>query len=355
MTPLVNRLPVALVVAMAIVAGCGGTTVSPVPSAGPSIASSAPGSLTPSPSLPSPSPRLPSPPPATSWTPNLKVERLQPLGLLAADGSLWLAEHHSGSLVRLDPASGMVQATITGLGDEAQVPFEAVGQVWVPSGSELQAVDPKTNKIVRSIPGSFSFDGVEAAGRIWIDNGFDALLEIDPTNGSVLKTIPSNGLATGGEDCLNSVAAGDGVVWWSVNSLGAVLTVDPGSATVTGDVGHLADNYVAVGSDRIWAKGNDGLIRTIDPASRSVTATYPVNNPAPSNCVFGVAVDGSTVLIFDDTDGNHVYRLDAATGKVTGYFDPGDTDIQSMVVVDHSVWLTFYDSGYVDRYSPPSP
>jgi len=350
----VSRLPLALVVATAIVAGCGGTAVSPVPSAVPSSAQSAP--VSPSPAPASSSPSLASPAPATSWVPNLKVKRLQPLGLLAADGSLWIAEHHSGRLLRVDPANGTVQATITGLGDEAQVPFAAGGQVWIASSDELQAVDTKTNKIVRSIPGSFSFNGVEAGGRIWIGNGNDALLEIDPTNGSVLKTIPANGLATGGEDCLNTVAAGDGAVWWSVNALGEVLTVDPASATITGDVGHLGGvNYVAVGPDRVWVKGNDGLIRTIDPASHAVTATYPVNNPALSNCAGIVDVDGSTVWILDDTDFNHVYRLDAAKGKVTGYFDPGDTDIQAMLVVDHSVWLTFYDTGYVDRYSPPSP
>jgi outer membrane protein assembly factor BamB len=74
-------------------------------------------------------------------------------------------------------------------------------QVWVAAGERLQAVDPDTGHVLRSIPapGKGKDSGLTwAEGTLWVGQYSDRVIhQIDPATGAVLRTIQSNRFVTG--------------------------------------------------------------------------------------------------------------------------------------------------------------
>ena len=95
---------------------------------------------------------------------------LMPLETLTAFGSIWVPNHHSSSVSRIDPATNEVVATIEvedGFGDPYAV---AAGEnlVWTtsPNGGHVNGIDPATNQVVEEVTGS-GCALVAAVGRVW--------------------------------------------------------------------------------------------------------------------------------------------------------------------------------------------
>jgi len=336
-----------------IAAACSG-------SVSPPAASSAPPSQT---ALASPSavattaatarPRPTLPPPPVALTPAVTVQRALPQGLLAADGSLWVSESQSGRVVRLDPSSGHVQATISGLSGGLNDPFAGAGRVWVPSGTELVAIDPKTNKVSLTVKGTFSVIGAVVDGHVWIGDGRDRLLELDAATGKTLKRLSIG--APGeqyGELCLNPVVSGAGSVWWSIEDTGAVVRIDPQTGATIARLDGLSRTYLVFSGGVAWAISNDGSLKAIDTASTTITDTYTYGSAASDACASAAAVDGSTLWFIE---GAGFSRFDLTSRQVTGYYDPGQIDAQNLVVIDHDVWTNLWSSGIVERFDPPFP
>lgn len=259
-------------------------------------------------------------------------------------------------MLRIDPTTGRIVATVQNLGAGLQWLFGGGGLVWAPSATSLVAVDPSSNKVAQTFSGAFSLNGVDVDGRIWIGNHRDKLLEVDASTGKTIRTIASGGPGEAlGEDCLNEVAYGAGAVWWAVNDTGTVERVDPGSGNETAKIAGFSKGYVTTAGSDIWVNSNDGMLRRIDPASNTVADSVTLHGPAADNCAGPTAVDGSTMWIVADGNYAAVYRFDLGSRKPTGFFDPGDTYIQTLAVTNHSVWIDHYDSGLIGRYDLPTP
>jgi hypothetical protein len=308
-------------------------------------------------------PRATLPPPPTPLSAALKVQRTKPEGLLSADGSIWVAESASGTVVRLDPATGKAQATITGLPDGLLYPFGGAGRVWVPSAHGLVAIDPSRNRVVLTVKGSFSMAGTVAGGHVWIGDGRDRLLELDASTGATLHTLSIGGPGENvGETCSNAVASVGGAIWWSVNDAGVIVRVDPSSAQATAQIKNVGSTFVTAVSGIPWAVSNAGSVLAIDPAAGSVSSSTTFGLALSDVCAGPIVADGSTLWFLDGrsscgcgTGSSPLYRFDTASRAGSGTFDPGDTGTQAIAIVNHAIWLAFPASGVVARYDPPFP
>jgi YVTN family beta-propeller protein len=104
----------------------------------------------------------------------------------------------------------------------------------------------------------------------------DHVLQIDPTSGAALHSIPV------GNDP-SAIAFGEGSVWVTNSGDGTVSRIDPASRrVVTIHVGHKPD-AVAVGAGGVWvANDTDGTVSRIDPLTNRVAAAVDLGSPSES-------------------------------------------------------------------------
>src|SRR5262245_14999563 len=146
-------------------------------------------------------------------------------------------------------------------------------RVWFASGDKLNALDPASGKIVRSIDVA-AHAGTAFDGRYLFQIAEDRILKIDPETGEVLSSIPAPG---GGAD--SGLAWAEGALWVGQHRGHKIHKVDPDTGVV---------------------------LRTIE-SNRFVT---------------GVSwVDGELWHATLDDDGSDVRRIDPETGEVLEKLD----------------------------------
>jgi YVTN family beta-propeller protein len=140
----------------------------------------------------------------------------------SAFGSLWVTNHHSSFVSRVDPVSGRVVASVsTGLlpiGDAAVT--DGAGSLWVADwdATTLRRINPLTNRQIAELPvPAYTLTFGDRA--VWAVDQNDALLiRVDPATDRMVTAIRiPNGNA--------AVTFADGDVW--VASGGDILKIDP--------------------------------------------------------------------------------------------------------------------------------
>src|SRR6478736_6527746 len=122
---------------------------------------------------------------------------LQPLGVAVTAGAVWVADEHSEAVTRVDPKTNRVVATIT-IGETGpagpQIMTAGPGGVWVdvPNMGEVVRIDPATNSVGLRVPldGPVASDGTE----VWIGvesgpSGLPEVVRIDPVSGKVITAV----------------------------------------------------------------------------------------------------------------------------------------------------------------------
>lgn len=108
--------------------------------------------------------------------------------LAVHEGGLWVANHDDGTLRRIDPATGNVEATID-LGVEPHGMAIGAGAVWIADGhhNAVRRIDPGTGRIVARIDAGFETGMVAASDAgVWVaaaggaDLTRNGLARIDP-------------------------------------------------------------------------------------------------------------------------------------------------------------------------------
>ena len=150
----------------------------------------------------------------------------------AGEGSVWAIkffELKAHDLLRLDPQTGAVQGRVSGIAHHRGGPVVGEGSVWVHVGGEVLRIDPKTEKIVATIPtlgsvGTIAF----GEGAVWVleqthlwPNSEHLLSRIDPTSNRLTQTIH---LGSG----FSSIAVGEGAVWVAQSGSGTPRDPTPG-------------------------------------------------------------------------------------------------------------------------------
>lgn len=148
-----------------------------------------------------------------------------PESVLSAFGAVWVIEHRDNKLVRIDPTTNTVVATIEFKGPSPHPPCgmcldfvrTSADSLWVPLdyGGGVARVDPKTNAITATI--DFKLPPIDLAigndGTIWTvagvvagcQNAGNFVARIDPMTNKIVNTLPLK--------CASSIVVNDGNLW----------------------------------------------------------------------------------------------------------------------------------------------
>lgn len=135
----------------------------------------------------------------------------------AGEGSVWASDYNGSVVRRFDAATGKQLAEIRLPGGSAPEGIvDAGGAIWVAThhGGTLVRINPNTNKIAATVvlafPGAGGPQGVAAGlGSIWVGTGRGVVFRVDPSTNKIAAIIPS---PTGMDPC-GGIAVGATAVW----------------------------------------------------------------------------------------------------------------------------------------------
>lgn len=161
------------------------------------------------------------------------------------------------------------------------------GQLWFASGGKLNAVDPASGKIVRSLDVA-AHAGTAFDGRYLFQIAEDRIQKIDPETGRVLTTIPAPG---GGGD--SGLAWAEGSLWVGQYRDRKIHQIDPETGTIlrTIESKRFVTGVTWVDGE-LWHgtwEGGESDVRRIDPETGKVLERLDL---PPGTGVSGLESDG---------------------------------------------------------------
>jgi YVTN family beta-propeller protein len=194
------------------------------------------------------------------------------LAMDVAFESLWIGDCDANALLRVDPRSGKVIASIAlgaQIDDESSV-AAGEGSVWITVNGPptLLRIDPKTNKVVGQVAAPGSPAAIRAGlGGLWLASDDGTMLRLNANSGAVVATIP---VGRGPR----FTAIGGGSVWVLNQADGTVSRVDPASNRVSATIRvtsvPVQGGDMAFGGGFAWARISDSLVAQIDPTTNRV-------------------------------------------------------------------------------------
>jgi outer membrane protein assembly factor BamB len=160
-------------------------------------------------------------------------------------------------------------------------------QIWIAAGDTLNAVDPGSGLIVRSI-GAAAHAGTAFDGQHLFQLAEDRIHKIDPQTGRVLATIPAPG---GGGD--SGLAWAEGTLWVGQYRDRKIHQIDPQTGAVlrTIDSNRFVTGVTWVDGE-LWHgtwEGDESELRRIDPETGDVLESLEM---PPGTSVSGLESDG---------------------------------------------------------------
>jgi serine/threonine-protein kinase len=258
-----------------------------------------------------------------------------PADVVAADGTIWVANRNDQTLSRIDAATGKLRDTIgagltprglavgggavwttdravvvrrslafdesrtiqlkgrniTGFGGVLGLgaPMTAgAGAIWIAHSYSVERLDSATGEIrvVSSDLGGSPTALVVRPGSLWVgDAASGAVVHINPGTrlSKAISPGPGAGLSDGdfgGVPAIGGVAAGAGAIWATVTADDRVVRIDPQTEMVTrryrvGD----RPNGIAYGEGAVWTANTDGTVSRIDPGSGRVAKIHVGGTP----------------------------------------------------------------------------
>src|SRR3954471_18589243 len=197
--------------------------------------------------------------------------------IMSAFGSLWVASNDSGSIVRIDPASNSIVATIpvstfiSGLAPSDD-------SLWVIDGDAraVRRIDPATNKLttdsiaIGDDGGSLQF----VKGALWQSGrGVAQRIDLAAKKGETPFSLGACG------DC-GLVILGDAGYALGSGSISRIdLTSHQAVATNNSDI---SGQLLGLGAAGLWMGGANGGVVLLDPQSLKVLKTF-TTGPATAN------------------------------------------------------------------------
>jgi glutamine cyclotransferase len=174
-------------------------------------------------------------------------------------------------------------------------------RVWFAAGDSLNALDPVSGTVVRSIDVA-AHAGTAFDGRHLFQIAADRIQKIDPETGRVLATIPAPG---GGAD--SGLAWAEGTLWVGQYRDRKIHQVDPETGTI---LRTITSNRFVTGvtwiDDELWHatwESDESHLRRVDAQTGKILETLEM----PS----GVAVSG-----LESDGGDRFYCGGGGSGKV---------------------------------------
>jgi tRNA A-37 threonylcarbamoyl transferase component Bud32/sugar lactone lactonase YvrE len=269
-----------------------------------------------------------------------------PMHVAVGEGSTWVADQMTGSVVRFDREGKQIaKISLTrGLSGIAV----GLGTVWVTNrdNGKVYGIDPGANTVRDDIPVGIGIDEVVVGvGLVWVVNNHDGYLaRVDPQRKVVIGT--SRGWS-GRADL--SVAGG--AVWmvtWMQQGPGVVIdlwSVDPVTGKAT-QRSQLVDSSSGVGSPPaaiVVAAGSawvtaavDHTVRQVDLAAPDRQATIPTGRTPVA-----IAADSAGFVWVANRGDNSVWKISTDTGQaITPVQLPGTPT--SIAAGNGAIWVTVF-------------
>jgi DNA-binding beta-propeller fold protein YncE len=218
-----------------------------------------------------------------------------PSALAFGAGSLWAARGDGPAIVRIDPRSDRVVATIPFPGQPFGLAFGPSG-LWVTDwlNAALSVIDPGSNRVIATRAGIGAAGVLVTDKAVWVsDSQADQLLRVDARSSEVVARIPVGRLPL-------ALAYAGGAVWVRNEKSSSVDRVDPATNSVVARVpvgfflGRDGQDGIGVTSRGLWVGGLD--LELIDLSRGRVTARL-------SRSTVAVAGDGGGSLWTSDLAG----------------------------------------------------
>jgi hypothetical protein len=289
--------------------------------------------------------------PARAATADLNV----PLDLHAEQinvgfGSVWVSQKRGDNVVRVDPISGEILATID-VGTDPLKLQPADGRMWVRTLDAYVAIDEATNTVAARLPkadvGPSANRNFAIDGAMWICDGH-RLHRYDPTTLAPIANIEI------GVRCDFVYATPDTVLTWTLNEEpgesgeSATTVIDPTTNQVVATIDLPIDVVWPVVLDHIVFFGgqlNNGAV-VIDRATWTVASTLELPDVVGGG---GITTDGTSIFV--PTRGEqpwNVLVLDASTYEVVDTFEP--LDVNGVAALEGSLWVTNPFTNVLQRF-----
>lgn len=241
----------------------------------------------------------------------------KPRGLALYRSALWLSEEDTGTVAKIDPASGTKIAEIN-VGNKPEGLGVGLGSVWVPNwgSGTVSRIDPANNKVEAAVEvGKGPTDIAVGSGSVWVTNEKSASVSrLDPAMDMVIATIPTNGRPV-------AMAAGVNGVWVENFNTDEIWRIDPSTNRVVGAIRVGNGRHLILYTDTaIWvSNAADNTVSRIDPATDDVVATIPTGRTPAGLTLVGrkvwVANFGEGTISKIDPDSNSVVEAPIAVGE----------------------------------------
>ncbi len=247
-------------------------------------------------------------------------------GIAADRTAIWVYNGETGNLLRIDPRTNRLVATIPvgpGCAPHMNCGGVALGQgaVWVAAGasSKVVRVDPQTNRVVATIPfpDNQALNVFVTPGAVWVTDYYaNMIFRIDPQTNKMLDVFTP---AAGPQ----GVAFAGGSLWTceAHNTPDGLSRLDPATMQVQAQVDVSAKQgfvycFGLVALDQaVWVVATDSqtsILERIDPTTNKVTATAPI----PGTQGSGFAADAQGAWLLDSQGG--LSRFDPHSGQLVG-------------------------------------
>jgi YVTN family beta-propeller protein len=310
-----------------------------------------------------------------------------PWGLVFANGLLWVSDETGNTVQGIDPATGVVSATIAVGHRPGPLTFDgqrlwvvnqddstveaidlttrasvqrvttpsraaailfAANAIWIASANNtVQAILPETGALqpaiaVGSLPWVLASDGQ----RVWVasrNSNTVQAIKPDPANPLILFTQTLNGTPAG-------LAFDGNVMWVSIQSRSQVQGLNPetGEVMVKGLTVGLRPSTLVFDGQRLWvANQGDNTVQVVDVVVGTVSAPVPVGQ-LPRAFAFA----GGHVWVANYSD-NTIQALDPTVGDVVAQMKVGRTP-RGMAFDGKQLWVAIAGEGTVQAIDPAS-
>jgi outer membrane protein assembly factor BamB len=208
---------------------------------------------------------------------DLDVQLEEPTDVAAGAGSVWVGSG-DGTLVRVDTASGTIQARVPiGIAHHAVAASDEA--VWVAGTSEARRIDASTLEMVKFDipPGVVELAAV--GDEVWATYATGVIVVADGQTGAARATLraPSGSGAPAG----GLIAAGGSTVWLTAPAeAGTLVRIEPGVPELKGEVGFDplgGVSSLAADAEGVWILfADDGVLVRVEDDNLAVADTINV-------------------------------------------------------------------------------
>jgi len=259
--------------------------------------------------------------------------------------SLWFSHQPDNMLNRVDPKTNKVVASIPVGKTPCAGMVYGFDSMWLPHCGEkfVYRVDVKTNKVVAKVPvGPAASEGGIAVtdDSVWIlSDRRGVLSRIDPDTNKVIAEIATPA------GCYDT-AAGFGSLWVTCTDANLLLRVNPATNLIEQRIPvGKGPRFLAAGEGAVWTLNEiDGSVTRVDPKTNKAEATIEAGVPHPGDIATG---EGAVwVSSFDYP----LTRIDPETNKITQQWEGRGGD--AVRAAFGSIWMSGYREGFIWRIDP---